>query len=316
MLPGGPINGTTMKPERALKENVTILENVCWKELRLLVFVWIASLGLQIAKMFWLILLILGYQRTGTGAETNIVRLQIDHSGSRVVAMDEGQKADKGVSVKEYLVETVKRGQQVVEVNLQRDGDRGAQRGVYQQNVSLLVNKERFISKMKALLVNKESFSYAMDQLSLTGNALELHADSVMRSRSALNTGNKLAMQEFMNLLIGASSFKEAMKMGIMVLRGRMYRGYPGRNMGDGNIGAGMLSVPYDMGAMLLRDVDAAMQQSMHIAALGSALAIALLEQHRTMLGENLHLQLTKIGDGPKFSFPPSSYKALTYEDI
>ncbi|GKB11350.1 sulfite exporter TauE/SafE family protein 3-like protein [Tanacetum coccineum] len=51
MLPGGPSNGTTTKPERALKEEVTILENVCWKELGLLVFVWIAFLGLQIAKV-------------------------------------------------------------------------------------------------------------------------------------------------------------------------------------------------------------------------------------------------------------------------
>ncbi|GKD83989.1 hypothetical protein Tco_1350828, partial [Tanacetum coccineum] len=47
----GPINGTTMKPERALIEKVTTLENVCWKELWLLVFVWIAFFGLQIAKV-------------------------------------------------------------------------------------------------------------------------------------------------------------------------------------------------------------------------------------------------------------------------
>lgn len=52
MLPGGPSNGTTTKPERALKEEVTILENVSWKELGLLVFVWIAFLGLQIAKNY------------------------------------------------------------------------------------------------------------------------------------------------------------------------------------------------------------------------------------------------------------------------
>ncbi|GKE13229.1 hypothetical protein Tco_1416780, partial [Tanacetum coccineum] len=51
MLPGGPINGTTMKLERALIEEVTTLENVCWKELGLFVFVWIAFLGLQIAKV-------------------------------------------------------------------------------------------------------------------------------------------------------------------------------------------------------------------------------------------------------------------------
>nr|GEV16595.1 mitochondrial dicarboxylate carrier [Tanacetum cinerariifolium] len=42
----------------------------------------------------------------------------VDCAGNTVKAeMDEGQNAYKGVSVKEYLVETVKRGQQVVEVN-------------------------------------------------------------------------------------------------------------------------------------------------------------------------------------------------------
>ncbi|KAF5823871.1 putative transmembrane protein TauE [Helianthus annuus] len=52
VLPGGPSNGSTTKPERILKEEVSILENVCWKELGLLVFVWIAFLGLQIAKNY------------------------------------------------------------------------------------------------------------------------------------------------------------------------------------------------------------------------------------------------------------------------
>ncbi|GJR49647.1 dynamin-related protein 3A [Tanacetum coccineum] len=59
-----------------------------------------------------------------------------------------------------------------------------------------------------------------------------------------------------------------------------------------------------------------AMQQPMPITSLTSALANALPEQQRTMSGENLYLQLTKIGYGPKFSLPPSSYKALTYDDI
>ncbi|PWA70549.1 transmembrane protein TauE-like protein [Artemisia annua] len=48
MLPGGLSNGTTTKPERALKEEVTILENVCWKELGLLVFVWTAFLDKEV----------------------------------------------------------------------------------------------------------------------------------------------------------------------------------------------------------------------------------------------------------------------------
>nr|GEU40584.1 polyadenylate-binding protein 2-like [Tanacetum cinerariifolium] len=74
-----------------------------------------------------------------------------------------------------------------------------------------------------------------------------------------------------------------------MVPRGRMYRGYPGRNVGDGNMGTGMLPVPYDMGGMLPRDAAAAMQQPMPITALASALANAPPEQQRTMLGENLY---------------------------
>ncbi|GKB04805.1 polyadenylate-binding protein 2-like protein [Tanacetum coccineum] len=65
-----------------------------------------------------------------------------------------------------------------------------------------------------------------------------------------------------------------------MVSRGRMYRGYPGRNVGDGNIGTEMFPVPYDMGGMLPRDVVAgAMLQPMPITALASALANAPLEQ-------------------------------------
>nr|GEX16891.1 low-temperature-induced 65 kDa protein-like [Tanacetum cinerariifolium] len=47
---------------------------------------------------------------TGSGAETGTVRPQVHHGGSGAVAMDEGQGADKGVSVKEYLVETLRPG--------------------------------------------------------------------------------------------------------------------------------------------------------------------------------------------------------------
>lgn len=46
-LPSGPSSG----PQKdAMEPEVTILENVYWKELGLLVFVWVAYLGLQIAK--------------------------------------------------------------------------------------------------------------------------------------------------------------------------------------------------------------------------------------------------------------------------
>nr|GEW73629.1 polyadenylate-binding protein 2-like [Tanacetum cinerariifolium] len=76
-----------------------------------------------------------------------------------------------------------------------------------------------------------------------------------------------------------------------MLPSGRMYRGYPGRNMGDRNMGTGMLPVPYDMGGnrgMLPRDVGAAaMQQPMPITALAFALANAPREQQRTETSQN-----------------------------
>ncbi|GJY63379.1 hypothetical protein Tco_0464839 [Tanacetum coccineum] len=54
-------------------------------------------------------------------------------------------------------------------------------------------------------------------------------------------------------------------------------RGYPGRNVGYGNIGTGMLPVPYDMSGMLPRDdVAVAMLQPMPITSLAYALANAL----------------------------------------
>ncbi|KAL7616703.1 hypothetical protein Lser_V15G01871 [Lactuca serriola] len=47
ILPGGP-----NKPDRPKKEEVSVFQNVCWKELALLVFVWIAFLALQLAKNY------------------------------------------------------------------------------------------------------------------------------------------------------------------------------------------------------------------------------------------------------------------------
>ncbi|KAI3991138.1 hypothetical protein MKX01_022359 [Papaver californicum] len=76
-----------------------------------------------------------------------------------------------------------------------------------------------------------------------------------------------------------------------MMPRGRMYR-YPpgGRNMPEvpmPGVAGGMLSVPYDMGGMPLRD--ASMAQPIPIGALASALANATPDHQRTMLGENLY---------------------------
>ncbi|KAK8512453.1 hypothetical protein V6N13_082998 [Hibiscus sabdariffa] len=75
-----------------------------------------------------------------------------------------------------------------------------------------------------------------------------------------------------------------------MMPRGRAYRFPPGRNMPEvplSNVGGGMLSVPYDMGGMPLRD--AGIGQPMPIPALATALANATPEQQRTMLGESLY---------------------------
>ncbi|KAJ6829118.1 polyadenylate-binding protein 2-like [Iris pallida] len=71
---------------------------------------------------------------------------------------------------------------------------------------------------------------------------------------------------------------------------GRVYRYPPGRNMPDvpmPGLAGGMLSVPYDMGGMPMRD--AGMSQPIPIGALTSALANASPEQQRTMLGESLY---------------------------
>lgn len=75
-----------------------------------------------------------------------------------------------------------------------------------------------------------------------------------------------------------------------MVPRGRMYRYPPGRNMPEvpmPGVAGGMLSVPYDMNGLPLRD--AAIPQPIPIGTLASALANASAEQQRTMLGESLY---------------------------
>ncbi|GMI88258.1 POLY(A) BINDING PROTEIN 8, poly(A) binding protein 8 [Hibiscus trionum] len=75
-----------------------------------------------------------------------------------------------------------------------------------------------------------------------------------------------------------------------MLPRGRVYRYPPGRGLPDvsmPNVAGGMLSVPYDMGGMPMRD--APHSQPIPIGALASALANASPDQQRTMLGENLY---------------------------
>ncbi|XWS68050.1 hypothetical protein CRYUN_Cryun04dG0057000 [Craigia yunnanensis] len=75
-----------------------------------------------------------------------------------------------------------------------------------------------------------------------------------------------------------------------MLPRGRVYRYPPGRGLPDvsmPNVAGGMLSVPYDMGGMPMRD--ASLSQPIPIGALASALANSTPDQQRTMLGENLY---------------------------
>ncbi|KAJ6905905.1 polyadenylate-binding protein 8-like [Populus alba x Populus x berolinensis] len=76
----------------------------------------------------------------------------------------------------------------------------------------------------------------------------------------------------------------------LMQQQGRVYRYPPGRGMPDvpmTGVAGGMLSVPYDMGGMPMRD--AALSQPIPIGALATALANATPDQQRTMLGENLY---------------------------
>ncbi|KAK4477027.1 hypothetical protein RD792_016229 [Penstemon davidsonii] len=70
-----------------------------------------------------------------------------------------------------------------------------------------------------------------------------------------------------------------------MVPRGRGYRYPPGRGIPD--VAGGMLSVPYEMGGLPLRD--AGISQPIPVGALASALANASPTEQRTMLGENLY---------------------------
>ncbi|XP_068653747.1 polyadenylate-binding protein 2-like isoform X2 [Aristolochia californica] len=79
-----------------------------------------------------------------------------------------------------------------------------------------------------------------------------------------------------------------------MVPRGRVFRFPHGRNMSDVPMPAGgMLSVPYDMGGVPLRE--APISQSVPIGALASALANASPDQQRTMLGESLYPLVEQI---------------------
>lgn len=69
-----------------------------------------------------------------------------------------------------------------------------------------------------------------------------------------------------------------------MLPRGRVYRYPPGRGLPDvpmTGVAGGMLSVPYDMGGMPMRD--APLSQPIPIGALATALANATPDQQRTV---------------------------------
>lgn len=69
-----------------------------------------------------------------------------------------------------------------------------------------------------------------------------------------------------------------------MLPRGRGYRYPPARGLPDASmpgIAGGMLSVPYDMGGVPLRDT--AISQPVPVGALASALANATPDQQRTV---------------------------------
>ncbi|KAI4374854.1 hypothetical protein MLD38_012799 [Melastoma candidum] len=75
-----------------------------------------------------------------------------------------------------------------------------------------------------------------------------------------------------------------------MLPRGRVYRYPPSRGMPDMSlpgVAGGMITMPYDMGGMPMRD--GSMSPQVPITALASALANASPDQQRTMLGENLY---------------------------
>ncbi|KAK3033790.1 hypothetical protein RJ639_034361 [Escallonia herrerae] len=52
LLSGGPSNGTVNGANSSAEQEVSVLDNVCWKEFGLLVFVWVAFLALQIIKNY------------------------------------------------------------------------------------------------------------------------------------------------------------------------------------------------------------------------------------------------------------------------
>ncbi|CAA7402737.1 unnamed protein product [Spirodela intermedia] len=96
-LPSGPANGTGGEV-KAVRDEVSIIENVCWRELGLLVLVWFSFLGLQIAKnytgtcstMYWT----LNFLQIPVSMGVTVYQSYSLYTGRRVIA----SKGDKGTN--------------------------------------------------------------------------------------------------------------------------------------------------------------------------------------------------------------------------
>ncbi|WOG84106.1 hypothetical protein DCAR_0103286 [Daucus carota subsp. sativus] len=106
LLPGGPSGATNNEIKDSSKEEITVFENVCWKEFGLLVFVWISFLVLQIAKNYttncsieyW----VLNLLQIPVSVGVTLYEALSLYSGKRVIA----SKADSGTrpGVKQLIV--------------------------------------------------------------------------------------------------------------------------------------------------------------------------------------------------------------------
>nr|XP_043612013.1 sulfite exporter TauE/SafE family protein 3-like [Erigeron canadensis] len=98
LLPGGPSDGIIVEQEpiQSSKHEVTLLANICWKETGLLVFVWVAFLGLQIGMNYTSACSILYWV-----LNLSQVPISLGVSGYEVVGLYRGTRtiSSKGVSV-------------------------------------------------------------------------------------------------------------------------------------------------------------------------------------------------------------------------
>ncbi|KAJ0031977.1 hypothetical protein Pint_12793 [Pistacia integerrima] len=106
-LPSGP---RSEAQKDTMDREVTILENVCWKELGLLVFVWVAFLGLQISKnytstcsvAYWVLNLMQYVIQIPVSFGVSMYEAVSLYKGSRVIA----SKGDDGKSLKVHQLAT------------------------------------------------------------------------------------------------------------------------------------------------------------------------------------------------------------------